>query len=102
MSSCRISRVRMKAGGDVRILATKPKDTRFIRTLVYMLDKARRGDVRSFAMVCRIEKENGDMTWMEASDVLPVDDGGDLSMILGGIDRMKARLISEYDTGLKE
>ena len=75
---------------------TRIQDTRFLRTLVLVLDKARKGDVRSFAMVFRVENADGSMSWIEAADVLPDEDGGDINMLLGGIERMKARLIAQH------
>jgi hypothetical protein len=93
---CRVSRVRTKAGADISILKTELKDNRFIRTLIHMLDKARKGDVRSFAMVVRIERDDGNMAWVEAADVLSDEDGGDVYMLLGGMEAIKARLIAEH------
>jgi hypothetical protein len=94
-AGCRIGRVRTKSGADVTILNTELKDTRFIRTLVRILEIARRGDVRSYAMVLRVENPDGSMSWIECADIVPEEDGGNVNMILGGIERMKARIISE-------
>jgi hypothetical protein len=41
----------------------------------------------------RVEREDGAMCTIEASDVLADEDGGDLNMILGGIERMKLNLM---------
>lgn len=93
MTACRISKVRFKDGRELRILPTEVKDTEFIRTLVWCLDGARKGDVRSYAVVMRVEREDGAMSTIEAADVLADEDGGDLNMILGGIERMKMNLM---------
>lgn len=92
MSGCRISRVRYKDGRDLRILPTVIQDSRFIRTMVYVLDQARRGDVRSFAVIFRMEQPDGTMKWIEAADVHPDADGVDYTMLMGGIERMKISL----------
>lgn len=100
-AGCRVSRVRTKTGADISILDTKLKDNRFIRTLIHMLDRARKGHVRSYAMVVRIERDDGSMAWLEAADVLADEDGGDPYMLIGGMEAIKSRLIAEHaDKGL--
>jgi len=62
-----------------------PDDDIFIETLVWLLGKARNGEVKGYAMVCIIEGEDGQET-IEASKAFT---GEDRHHVLGAIRRME-------------
>jgi hypothetical protein len=86
----RISRVRPKNGGAaITIFPATPRDTQFIRTLVFALKRARAGNVRSFAMVFRVEMPNGDMNWVRSYAMHEdFDDPISRTMLLGALDML--------------
>jgi hypothetical protein len=66
-----------------------PDDTQFIETLVWVLDQARQGKVKGYAMVYLLEDELGIKTTEAAC---PFEDVDRLT-VLGAIERMKQTFV---------
>lgn len=66
--------------------AAVPDDTQFIETLVWVLNRARQGKIRGYAMVYQVEADDGTVDFIEAATAI---DTQDRCHILGGIRRME-------------
>lgn len=76
----------------VRLKKRPVDETRFVETLVYLLDLARQGKITGYAMVYIVEDvEAGRMRAVEGCDVAAECDG---SAMLGYIERMKANFMA--------
>ena len=99
---CRISKVRMKSGGVIIPLPSLHADQNevFISTLLWLLDKARSGEVEAYAVAFCVEDKGGSddryrVRWVEGAYANDLEFYR-LSMV-GTLDRMKAKWLERCD-----
>lgn len=97
-TGCRISKVRPKSGdAEIVLLQTPPPENRLVPVLVRALAQARKGKVRSYAAVFRVENDDGSMCFVESHGRVPDEEGGDIAMIIGGMESLKRRMLDAAD-----
>lgn len=77
-------------------------ESHLVSALVTMLASARKGNVRSFVAIFRVEMPDGSMKWVKGWSKLSEEAGGDYHMLIGGLAHTMDRVVKQCDQEWEE